>query len=37
MHRTTINIPDAMMPTARIKALREGTTLSEVLRDLLAR
>jgi len=25
------------MPTARIKALREGTTLSEVLRDLLAR
>jgi hypothetical protein len=37
MHRTTINVPDAVFHRARIKALRENVTVSEVLRDLLAR
>ena len=37
MHRTTINIPDSIFQRARIKALREDVTLTEVLRDLLAR
>jgi len=35
MHRTTINIPDSVFHRAKIKALREDVTLSEVLRDLL--
>jgi hypothetical protein len=37
MHRITINIPDAVFEQARIKAFREDVTVSEVLRDLLAR
>ena len=37
MHRTTINIPDSIFHRAKIKALREDVTVSEVLRDLLAR
>jgi hypothetical protein len=37
MHRTTINMPDAVFQRARVKALREDVTVSEVLRDLLAR
>jgi hypothetical protein len=37
MHRTTINIPDAVFQRARVKALKEDVTVSEVLRDLLAR
>jgi hypothetical protein len=37
MHRTTINVPDSLFQRARIKALRENLTVSEVIRDLLAR
>lgn len=37
MHRTTINISEEVFREARIKALREGVTVSEVVRDLLAR
>jgi len=37
MHRTTINIPDSILHRAKIKALKEDVTVSEVLRDLLAR
>lgn len=37
MHRTTINISEPVFREARIKALREEVTLSEVVRDLLAR
>ena len=37
MHRTTINVSESMFQQARIKALREDVTVSEVVRDLLAR
>jgi hypothetical protein len=37
MHRTTINISEPVFREARIKALREEVTVSEVVRDLLAR
>ena len=37
MHRTTINISERVFREARIKALREDVTVSEVVRDLLAR
>ena len=37
MHRTTINIPDSIFHRAKIKALREGVTVSEAVRELLAR
>ena len=37
MHRTTINVPESIFQRARIKALRENVTVSEVIRDLLAR
>ena len=36
MHRTTINVPESIFQRAR-KALRENGTVSEVIRDLLAR
>jgi hypothetical protein len=35
MHRTTINIPTDLYQRARIKALREDLSISEVIRDLL--
>lgn len=37
MHRTTINLSEPIYQQARIKALREDVTVSEVVRDLLAR
>jgi len=37
MHRTTINLPDDIVQRARVKALREDVTVSQVLRELLAR
>jgi hypothetical protein len=37
MHRTTIDMPEAIFHQARIKALREDVTVSQVVRDLLAR
>ncbi|MEJ2735454.1 MAG: hypothetical protein P8189_18125 [Anaerolineae bacterium] len=37
MHRTTINVSESVFQQARIKALREDVTVSEVVRDLLAR
>ena len=37
MHRTTINLSEPVYQQARIKALREDVTVSEVVRDLLAR
>jgi hypothetical protein len=37
MHRTTINISESVFQQARLKALRENVTVSEVVRDLLAR
>jgi len=37
MHRTTINISESVFRQARLKALRENVTVSEVMRDLLAR
>ena len=37
MHRTTINVSESIFQQARIKALREDVTVSEVMRDLLAR
>jgi hypothetical protein len=37
MHRTTINVSESMLQQAKIKALREDLTVSEVIRDLLAR
>ena len=37
MHRTTINVSESVFQEARIKALREDVTVSEVVRDLLAR
>ena len=36
MHRTTINLPESIVQRAKIKALRENATVSQVLRDLLA-
>jgi hypothetical protein len=37
MHRTTINFSDRVFREAKIKALREQVTVSEVIRELLAR
>jgi hypothetical protein len=37
MHRTTINVSEPVFQQARIKALREQVTVSEVIRELLAR
>jgi hypothetical protein len=37
MHRTTINISESVLQQAKIKAVREDVTVSEVMRDLLAR
>ena len=37
MHRTTINVSESVFQQARIKALREDVTVSEVVRNLLAR
>ena len=37
MHRTTINFSERVFQKAKIKALREELTVSEVLRELLAR
>ena len=37
MHRTTINVSDPVFQEAKIKALRERVTVSEVIRELLAR
>ena len=36
MHRTTINVPESVYRQARIKALQENVTVSEVIRELLA-
>lgn len=37
MHRTTINFSEPVFQQAKIKALREQVTVSEVIRELLAR
>ena len=37
MHRTTINLSEPVYQQARMKALQENVTVSEVVRDLLAR
>ena len=37
MHRTTINFSEQVLQQAKLKALRENVTVSEVLRELLAR
>ena len=37
MHRTTINVSEPVFREAKIKALREETTVSEVIRELLDR
>ncbi len=37
MHRTTINVDEATFQQARIRALQEGVTVGDVVRDLLAR
>ena len=37
MHRITIDVPESIFQRARIKALRENVTVSEVICDLLAR
>jgi Arc/MetJ-type ribon-helix-helix transcriptional regulator len=37
MHRTTINLSESVLQQAKIKALREDVTVSEVIRELLAR
>lgn len=37
MHRTTINVSEGVFQEAKIKALREDVTVSEVIRELLAR
>jgi hypothetical protein len=37
MHRTTINFSERVLQQAKIKALREDVTVSEVIRELLAR
>ena len=36
MHRTTIHLPESIVRRAKIKALRENATVSQVLHDLLA-
>lgn len=37
MHRTTINLSEPVLEQAKIKARREEVTVSEVIRELLAR
>lgn len=37
MHRTTLNLEDDLARRAKIKATAEGVTISEVVRNLLAR
>ena len=37
MHRTTINVSERVFQEAKMKALREDVTVSEVIRELLAR
>lgn len=37
MQRTTVNLPEGVLRQAKIKALREKVTVSEVIRELLAR
>jgi len=37
MHRTTINISEPVLQQAKLKALREERTVSEVIRELLGR
>ena len=37
MHRTTINLSEPVLEQAKIKARREELTVSEVIRELLAR
>jgi predicted CopG family antitoxin len=37
MHRTTINVSEPVFQKAKMKALREDVTVSEVIRELLAR
>jgi len=37
MHRTTISVSKRVLQEAKIKALREDVTVSEVVRELLAR
>jgi hypothetical protein len=37
MPRTTINISEPAFQKAKMKAVREGVTISEVIRELLAR
>ena len=37
MHRTTINISEPVLQQVKLKALREKRTVSEVIRELLAR
>ncbi|MBC8450226.1 MAG: hypothetical protein H8D78_21040 [Chloroflexi bacterium] len=37
MHRTTINVSEPVLQQAKIKALREQVTVSEVIRQLLGR
>ena len=37
MHRTTINFSEGIFQEAKLKALHEGVTVSEVIRELLAR
>jgi len=37
MHRTTINVSELVFQQAKIKALREQMSVSEVIRELLAR
>ncbi len=36
-HRTTVNVSEPVFQQARIKALCEGLTVSEVIREMLAR
>lgn len=36
-HKALINLPKDLHTEARIKALREGTTLSAVIRELLTK
>jgi hypothetical protein len=37
MHRTTINVSETVFQQAKMKALREDVTVSEVIRELMAR
>lgn len=37
MQRTTVNLSERVLQQAKIKALREQVTVSEVIRELLAR